>query len=506
MLWSLLKLLLFVAAVAGLTLAVARIADTGAGLRIAIGDTEFVLGPIQAVLVVLAVLLGLWLVLKVIGLTVALLRFLNGDETAISRYFSRARERRGFEALVDATLALASGEGRTAASKAAKAEKLLRRPELTALISAQAAELEGDRARAESYFTRLVAEERTRFVGVRGLLRQKIAAGETEAALQLAQNAFALKPGHAETQDVLLRLQTGTSDWAGARSTLRAKKQSGHLPRDVYSRRDAVLALQEAQRSLDAGQTAEAAALALEANALSPELVPAAVMAARAHVAEGRGRKATKVIRRAWQAAPHPDLAAAFAEIEPQEAPPDRLSRFDKLFRLHPDAAETRLLRAELHIAAEEFPEARRALGDLPETAPGIRALTIMAAIERGEGGNDAVVRGWLARALTAPRGPQWCCDKCQNIHADWRAVCAQCGGFDTLSWREPAEQGGPSATRTEMLPLIVGTPAPVPAPGRDIDAEPLPRGDDAEVPPVAEDDPDPARQTPDDTYRRAQD
>jgi len=79
--------------------------------------------------------------------------------------------------------------------------------------------------------------------------------------------------------------------------------------------------------------------------------------------------------------------------------------------------------------------------------------------VERGEGADDAVIRGWLARALTAPRGPQWCCDKCQAIHAHWVPICENCAGFDTLSWREPADTSGPSATGSELLPLIIGAP-----------------------------------------------
>ena len=86
-----------------------------------------------------------------------------------------------------------------------------------------------------------------------------------------------------------------------------------------------------------------------------------------------------------------------------------------------------------------------------------------MAAVERGEGSDEAVVRGWLARAITAPRGPQWCCDKCQAIHAQWAPICENCGGFDTLSWREPAEGAGPSTTGSELLPLILGGPKPGP-------------------------------------------
>jgi len=71
-------------------------------------------------------------------------------------------------------------------------------------------------------------------------------------------------------------------------------------------------------------------------------------------------------------------------------------------------------------------------------------------------------VRGWLAKALTAPRGPQWCCDKCQAVHAKWDPICDNCGGFDTLSWREPPERTGPSATGAEVLPLIVQPPKPI--------------------------------------------
>jgi HemY protein len=88
-----------------------------------------------------------------------------------------------------------------------------------------------------------------------------------------------------------------------------------------------------------------------------------------------------------------------------------------------------------------------------------------MAAIERGEGAEDAVVRGWLARALTASRGPQWCCDRCQAVHAKWDPICDNCGGFDTLSWREPPERNGPSSTGAELLPLIVSPPKAEPPP-----------------------------------------
>ena len=56
-------------------------------------------------------------------LLIAILRFLNGDETAVSRFFDRNREARGYQALSDGMVALAAGEGRLALIKAQRAEK-----------------------------------------------------------------------------------------------------------------------------------------------------------------------------------------------------------------------------------------------------------------------------------------------------------------------------------------------------------------------------------------------
>lgn len=438
MLWSLIKIMLFVAAVIALTYGGTMLMELDGGLTVNTGAEEFTLEPIEVTFGLLVLVLAVWLGLKILAFLAATFRFLNGDETAISRYFDRNRERKGYEALSEGMVALASGEGHLAMTKAARAEKYLGKPRLTNLLTAQAAEMTGDRKKAEDTYKKLLQDNQTRFVGVRGIMKQRLEDGDTDTALKLAEKAFALKPKHEETQDVLLRLQAEKSDWIGARRTLNAKLKSGSLPRDVYRRRDAVLALSEARGIIDEGKTIESREAAIEANRLSPDLIPAAVMAARGYLADGNARYATRVLLKAWNVQPHPDLAAAFAEIVADETPQARLKRFQALIKTAPDDPESRMLLAELYIAAEDFPEAKRALGDLVETDPTARVLTLMAAIERGSGADDSVVRGWLTRALTAPRGPQWVCDNCQHIHGGWAPTCNNCGGFDTLTWRRP--------------------------------------------------------------------
>lgn len=457
MLWSLVKIILFLTLIAAAAWGAGYLLEADGGVRLSIADMELTFGPLASVIGLLVLVVAIWLLLKVVGLVVAFMRFMAGDETAITRYFSRNRERKGYDALADGMMALASGEPQLALTKANKAERLLNRADLTMLLTAQAAEQSGDRARAEEAFKKLLADDRTRFVGVRGLMKQKLESGDTDTAMKLAERAFALKPKHSETQDILLNLQAGAHDWSSARQTLSAKLKHGSLPRDVHKRRDAVLALSEARDILDDDKPIQSQEAAIEANRKSPDLIPAAVMASDAHVAQGRPKNAARIIRKAWQVMPHPDLAAAFARIAPDESPKDRIHRFSVLTNQHRDDPETRMLAAELRIAAEDFPAAREALGDLVETDPTARSLTIMAAIERGAGADDAVVKGWLARALSASRGPQWVCDKCQKTHASWEPICDNCSGFDTLSWRVPKEDVMPMASGAAMLPLIVG-------------------------------------------------
>ena len=203
MLWSLIKILLFIAVIAALTMGAGYLVETDGGVRVAVGDFEFNLQPLQAAIALVLLVVVIWLGLKILGLLVAVLRFATGDETALSRWWNRSRERRGYEALADGLMALASGEGRVAMTKAARAERFLNRPELTDLITAQAAEISGDARKAEEVYKRLLNDERTRFVGVRGIMKQKLAKGDTGTALKLAEKAFALKPRHEETQDVL---------------------------------------------------------------------------------------------------------------------------------------------------------------------------------------------------------------------------------------------------------------------------------------------------------------
>lgn len=390
--------------VAGIWL-VMRLIELPGHITITFSGYERVFTPIAAAAWLLAAFFALWLALKLFGLVVAVLRFLFGDETAISRYIDRSRERRGLEAMARGMAALAAGDAKQARAKAQKAERLLQRPELTRLLNAQAHEMAGYPDSARAYYHALAEDPATAFVGVRGLLNQALAEEDTERALKLAERAAELRPREASVLETLYMLQSRKFDWAAARKTLDAQRRAGLLPKPEANRRDAMLALAQADDAEEAGESDHARKLALDAARLDPDNAEAAATAARHLAAAGSKRAATKLLTGTWRRHPDPRIAAAYAALEPDESAHERRLRFAKLLQARPAHAETILLSAELALVTEDWAAARRAMEGLKEDEPTARSCAIWAAIARGEGRPEAEVRGWLARALDAPRG-----------------------------------------------------------------------------------------------------
>ena len=74
MIWSFIKIVVFVAIVAALTLLAGHLADQGTGLRLVVANTEFTLGPLQAAIAGVLAVVAVWIGLKLLGLLVATLR------------------------------------------------------------------------------------------------------------------------------------------------------------------------------------------------------------------------------------------------------------------------------------------------------------------------------------------------------------------------------------------------------------------------------------------------
>ena len=145
----------------------------------------------------------------------------------------------------------------------------------------------------------------------------------------------------------------------------------------------------------------------------------------------------------------------SFAELLPDETPPDRLKRFKVLFNNLNNNNIVKVTKAELLLATEDFPAARRILVKLINEKPDSQTFILMAAIEKGSGASEEIIQGWLSKAFSASRPPVWFCNSCNNV-SDWSPFCPKCSGFDTYVWGLP-ETNKIFSESDALLPMIIG-------------------------------------------------
>ncbi len=391
-------------------------------------------------------------IVLVAGVVDRLWRWLRRGPARFGSARSEARRRRGYLALTQGLAAVAAGDGRAAARHAREAEKLLGEPPLTLLLSAQAAQLNGDEAAAEQSFTAMLERPETEFLGLRGLVVQATRRGDSAAALGYARRAFALRPDTPWVLKALFELQAAEGLWRDARATLAEAVKRGAVDAEEGRRRKALLLHCEARDAEAEGRTKEALALAQDAHAHAPGFVPAAVLAARLLAKAGKRRRAQKLLQESWARAPHPDLAAAFVAIEPDEDPARRLKRLAGLRVARPDHVETRLALAEAALAAGQWEAARAdleaAVAAAGDGAADGRLCRLMAELEKRQHGDGASAREWLLKAEAAPGGA-WTCGACGAACEAWSPHCPACRSFDSLAWAADGAAARPSGALT---------------------------------------------------------
>ena len=357
---------------------------------------------------------------------------------ALGRWVSLRRSRRGNDALSRGLVAAAAGDVAEARRHAKKAQGILGSSPLALLLTAQAAQLDGDDEAQRASYRAMLSHPETEFLGLRGLFVEAMRRDDADEAMALAARAHALKPRAAWAANALFDLKSAHGEWSDAKKVLEDAARAKLIDSGVARRRRAVLLTAEALDA-EAQDPERALALALKALDLSPALAPAAVLAARKLEAEGRAWRAQDVIEAAWAQTPHPDLAAAYAAIKPKETIAERAERLIGLARLKRDHFESRMLEAEQNVNLAKWSEARRVLTPLARGFASARVCALMAEIEQGQRHDAAAAHSWLERAVRAPRDAEWRCGACGWSSPEWQAVCGHCGAFDTLSWTAPA-------------------------------------------------------------------
>src|SRR6476646_693539 len=403
---------------------------------------------------------GLALVLAVIALMLAwsVLRGIWRSPQQVSLFFRHRRAMKGYLAISRGLIAVGAGNLKLARRSADDAARLSPGDPLALLLSAQSAQMAGDRAAAEHAFRAMSTREDTKVLGLRGLYVEAQRRDDAAAARRAAEAAAEAAPELAWAGQAVLDYRCGTADWFGALDALERMRPA--LDKADYRRKRAVLLTARAQ-ALDDIDRDQARAAILEAVKLAPDLTPAAAMAGRRLAEAGEQRKARKILEAAWAANPHPDIAEAYANLRFGDSARDRLARMQKLAAMLPGQLEGALAVARAALDAREFAAARAALAPYV-SAPTRRVATLMAEIEEAEHGDEGRVREWMARAMRASGDPAWTAEGA--VSERWRPVTPG-GKLDGFEWRPPLAEIGVSRPVIEAAPPAVEKVAPAVAP-----------------------------------------
>ena len=319
----------------------------------------------------------------------------------LSRSRHERRQRLGYEALSRGLVAVAAGDAETARRQARRAETLLDGRSLTMLLSAQAAQLQGDDEAATRFFAAMRDRPDTEFLGVRGLLTQAMRRQDWDEGMRLAERAQQLDPKSEWVMSALYDLQKRTGRWADAEGTLKRRMALHQLPPAEAPRERSEILLKQSE----AGSSEASLELAKKAFQADPGYPPAAARYATLCIAAGRHARAAEAIERTWAILPDAELTDIYADARQAHDALARVKAMQRLATHNPDHAESRIAVAVAALEARLWGEARSNLESIAGEDASPRVCRLMAELEEAEHGDLARARTWLLRASgEAPR------------------------------------------------------------------------------------------------------
>jgi HemY protein len=456
-----LRVIVFVVVASLVAVAATWLADVPAVVKIEWQSYE--IGSSLGVLVGAVLALGL-----VLAALVELYRWLVGAPRRIRRHRQEVRTLRGYQALGNGLLAAASGDALRARALGAEARRMLGNAPAILLLDAQTAQLTGDDRAAAASFRRMLEAPASELMGLRGLLSQAMRGGDREEALALARRAYARAPEAPWAVSALFELLTGARRWSEALGVVDRLAALGLATAEEVVRHRAALHHLRADELALERRPMEALKEERRALKVLPGFAPAAAQAGRLAHRLGRDRESRRLIEEAWQAAPHPELARAYADLAPNERPGERLRRFERLRARAADHPETRLALAELALLAGRLDAAREHLDLVLAKGGTARACRLMAELERAAGAAPSTIQGWLARAGEVDPDPAWMCTDTGEVLAAW-APFSTSGRFGAVAWGTPPRVSALAAPPRPPFLLVDGRPEePAAAPTAD--------------------------------------
>ncbi len=359
---------------------------------------------------------------------------------SVRRYFRARKRDRGYQALSTGLIAAGAGNALLARKMSIRSRSLLSADQepLIHLLDAQAALIEGKYDDARAKFESMSNDPETRELGLRGLYMEARRLGANEAARQYAEKAVEHAPYLPWASQATLESQSRSGRWDKALETLAQQRAANIISKSEAERLRAVLLTARAGERLESDPSG-AREDSTDALKLAKDLVPAAIICAKALLRQENVRKAASVLEGVWKLSPHPDIARTYIRARSGDSTLDRLKRAEKLEAMRPNNIESLLAVSQAALDAQDFVKARARAEAAARMEPSERVYLLLADIEEAETGDQGRIRHWMQQALRAPRNAAWVADG--FVSENWLPVSPVTGKLDAFEWKVPFSQ-----------------------------------------------------------------
>lgn len=427
---SMIKALFFFAIVLVLGMAFAWLADRPGDMIINWQGQQIEMSLMVAVSLVMGLIVSVmfsWWVIQLI---------LNSPHI-MSKFMKTRRKDRGYKALSQGLIAAGSGDALQAKKLNKQSKSLLGKDQepLIQLLDVQTAMIEGRHEDVRKVLEDMAEVPETATLGLRGLYLEAKRLGAEEAARQYAIKAADNAPHLEWAGTAAIEYHAKEGDWDNAIRRLEKARTAGVIAPDIAKRKKAILLTGRAMSYPD-GELNKIADDASSALTLAPDLVPAALLAAKAHFQLGQLRRGARLLEKIWRNKPHPQVADVYVAARVGDGAVDRLKRAKKLESLKLNHVESHVIVAKMALEARDFKLARQKIEAAARLEPRESIYLLLADIEEADTGDETRVRYWLAHALRAARDPQWTADG--YISEKWAPFSPVTGQLDAFEWKVP--------------------------------------------------------------------
>jgi HemY protein len=349
------------------------------------------------------------------------------------RFLDKKKKQKAHNLMVDGLTSLAAWQPKEAMASTELAEKIMPDNQIITYIAAQSAQLAGDNDRASELYTKMLTNQRMRFIALRGLAMIAKQKKDIPQMMDLINKAFDIRHDSPWVVGEWLNVSARMS-YLGLPYTLEKHGISKQMDKVVWNRHLGLISTIRAQKALNVGATHEAKNHLKKALDYRSDLVWCAVELAKIHKSESNLSKAQRVLQNAYEKFPHRDLVAVWDKLNPVDARLEKLRYVEKLVKENSKSYESYIVLAKYAIDCEIWGQSLHYTQQAIQIAETTEAYNLLQRIQ---------VHLPVA-TLEFNKDPGidygWYCHTCGHGHDEWSAACMNCDEIDTVAWSLPVD------------------------------------------------------------------